>query len=235
MRARRRPGRKRRRNPGKASHAEGAANAAARGAAGPGSAAAGESGAPWWQTALTGRPSVGQAAAVVGLIGSVVGLVFLFKPDWRPQPSPVIRVVEVTAVGKPRPASYRRYLERLRLPAYDLTEQYLSRRGLLIDFRYEAEGFRGERLPIQWELVDAKTHERVMPPGADVADPTWDDAVGIEPSTNDEAAEWFVWVPSPGARGTYYVTVTIYQPREGDVEIPLADFETPQFRGSTAT
>jgi hypothetical protein len=236
MRARRRPARRRRRSPGDASRAEDAANAAARGAASRGASAdGGGSGAPWWRTALTGRPSVGQIAAVVGLIGSVVGLVFLFKPDWRPQPSPDIGVVEVTAVGKPRPASYRRYLERLRLPAYDLTEQYLSRRGLLIDFRYEADGFRGERLPIQWELVDANTNERVIPPGTELADPTWDDAVGIEPSTNDEAAEWFVWVPSPGARGTYYVTVTIYQPREGDVEIPLADFETPQFRASTAT
>lgn len=226
-RPRRAPARRRRRSGGGAAAGEAAAEAAATGSGG---AASGGGGA-WWRTALTRRPSVGQIAALVGLIGSIVGLVFLFKPDWRPEPSPDVGTLEVTAVGKPRAASFRRYLERLRLPPGDLSAEYLNRRGLLIDFRYQAEGLRDERLPIQWELVDAKTNERVVPPGTDTADATWDDAVGIEPSTNDEAAEWFVWVPSPGTRGTFYVTVTIYQPREGDVEIPLADFDTPQFAG----
>ena len=31
------------------------------------------------------RPSVGQASALVGLIGGVVALVFIFKPGWKPQ------------------------------------------------------------------------------------------------------------------------------------------------------
>lgn len=39
----------------------------------------------------------------------------------------------------------------------------------------------------------------------------------------------------PPAGRTYYVTVTLYQPRKGDVDVPLADFDTPEFAGSAAS
>jgi hypothetical protein len=174
---------------------------------------------------------VGQVAALVGLIGSIVGLVFVFKPGWKPQPPPDAGRLEITTVGKPRIATFRRYLERVRVPTYDLTREYLGRRGRLIEFRYEAVGLRGKQLPIQWEVIDAKTHDRVVSDDETGDDETWNDAVGIEPSNNDEAAKWFVWVPDQAAGREYYVTVTIYQPRKGDVDVPLADFDTAVFRG----
>jgi hypothetical protein len=175
---------------------------------------------------------VGQAAALVGLIGGVVGLVFVFKPGWKPQAAPDVGTLKITDHSITQPVTFRRYLERVRLPPGDLTEAFLRRPGLLIEFDYKAEGFRGERLPIQWELVDVKTNERVV-----VDDPAGDDAggndaVGITPSTNNETAKWFVWVPRPEAGRTYEVIVTIYQPREGDVDVPLADFDTKEFSGS---
>ena len=162
---------------------------------------------------------VGQASAVVALVGTVVGLVFVFKPGWKPEPPPDVGTLKILESSVRQPVTFGRYLERVRLPAGDLTKAYLQRRGLLIEFDYEASGFRGKRLPIQWELVDAKTNDRVA----------GDDAVAIEPSRNQEAAKWFVWVaqPKPGKR--YYVTVTIYQPRKGEVDVPLADFDTAEF------
>jgi hypothetical protein len=178
---------------------------------------------------------VGQAAALVGLIGGVVGLVFVFKPGWKPQAAPDVGTLKITDSSVTQPVTFRRYLERVRLPALDLTEAFLRRPGLLIEFDYEAAGFRDKRLPIQWELVDAKTNERVV-----VDDPAGDDAggndaVGITPSTNNETAKWFVWVPQPPAGRTYYVTVTIYQPRKGDVDVPLDDFDTRKFSVSAPT
>ena len=164
---------------------------------------------------------VGQAAGVVALIGSVVGLLFVFKPGWKPEPPPDVGTLKIVESSVRQPVTFGRYLERVRLPPLDMTKAFLQRRGLLIEFDYQAEGFRGKRLPIQWELVDAKTNDRVR----------GDDAVGITPSTNDEAAKWFVWVPAPQAGRRYYVTVTLYQPRKGDVEVPLADFDTPAFSG----
>lgn len=172
---------------------------------------------------------VGQAAAVVGLIGGIVGLLFIFKPGWKPQPPPDVGTLKIVDSSVRQPVTFGRYLERVRLPPLGVTKAYRQRRGLLIEFDYQAKGFRGKPLPIQWELADAKTNDRVV---VDDADAGGNDAVAIMPSTNDEAAKWFVWVPAPAAGRTYYVTVTIYQPRKGDVEVPLADFDTPEFSGS---
>ena len=175
---------------------------------------------------------VGQAAAVVGLVASVVGLLFVFKPGWQPKPPPDVGTLKIVDSSVRQPVTFGRYLERVRLPPMGVTEAFRRRQGLLIEFDYEAAGFRGKRLPIQWELVDAKTNDRV---GAGDDDAGGNDAVGITPSTNQEAAKWFVWVPAPKAGRTYYVTVTIYQPRKGDVDVPLADFDTRKFSGSAPT
>jgi hypothetical protein len=167
---------------------------------------------------------VGQAAGVVALIASVVGLIFVLKPGWKPEPPPDVGTLKIVDSSVRQPVTFGRYLERVRLPPMGTTRAFRQRPGLLIEFDYEASGFRGKRLPIQWELVDAKTNERVV----------GDDAVAIEPSTNEEAAKWFVWMPAPKAGRKYYVTVTIYQPRKGNVDVPLADFDTAEFSG-TAT
>jgi hypothetical protein len=167
---------------------------------------------------------VGAAAAVVGLIASVVGLVFLFKPDLQPKPAPDVGSLKIVDSDVRQPVTFGRYLERVRSSPGDVTREFLQRPGLLVEFDFVAEGFRGKRLPIQWDLVDAKTNDRV----------SGDGALGITPSTNNDAATWFVWVPAPAAGRTYYVTVTIYRPLKGEGDVPLADFDTPQFKGSAS-
>lgn len=176
---------------------------------------------------------VGQAGGIVALVASVVGLLFLFKPGWKPEAPPDVGTLRIVESSVRQPVTFGRYLERVRLPPLGLTRAFRQRQGLLIEFDYQAEGFRGKRLPIQWELVDAKTNDRVVVDGED--DASGNDAVAIVPSTNREAAKWFVWVPAPPAGRRYYVTVTIYQPRKGDVEVPLADFETAEFSGGGAS
>ncbi len=171
---------------------------------------------------------VGQAAGIVALVASVVGLLFVFKPGWQPKPPPDIGTLKIVDSSVRQPVTFGRYLERVRLPPLGVTQAFRKRPGLLIEFDYEAAGFRGKRLPIQWDLVDAKTNDRVS---VDDDDEGGNGAVAIMPSTNQEAAKWFVWVPAPEAGRRYYVTVTIYQPRKGDVEVPLADFDTAEFDG----
>ena len=175
---------------------------------------------------------VGQATGVVALVASVVGLLFVFKPGWKPEPPPDVGTLRIADSSVRQPVTFGRYLQRVRLPPLGVTRAFRQRQGLLIEFDYVAEGFRGKRLPIQWELVDAKTNDRV---GGGEDDASGNDAVAIMPSTNHEAAKWFVWVPAPAAGRRYYVTVTIYRPRQGEVDVPLADFETAEFSGSAAT
>ena len=124
-----------------------------------------------------------------------------------------------------QPVALRRYFQRLGLSPGTLAPSYLRRLGVLVEFHYELKGFRGKELPLAWELVDVKTNDAVAR----------DRAVSIKPSTNNDARKWFVWVPMPKTSRQYYVTVTVYQPHKGDVDVPLQDFDSPKFRGLART
>jgi hypothetical protein len=166
-------------------------------------------------------PTLAQIATVVGLIGGVVGLVFVFRPGWKPDAPVDVGKADITEVSVRQPVTFRRYLQRLKLAPGSLSAEQLNRLGVLIAFEAQISGFKGKELPLRWEL-------NKHPGGELVAE---DEAVSIVPSTNDEGRTWFVWAPTPRTDGRYYVTVTIYQPRQGGVDVPLEDFESPPFRG----
>jgi hypothetical protein len=170
-------------------------------------------------------PSLGQSAALVGLVGGVVGLLFVFKPGWKPAPPADVGTVDISAVRVREPVTFKRYLQRLQLPRQGLSQTQLRQLGALIEFHLHVQGFRGKELPLRWELNDAATDDLVAE----------NESVSIKPSTNDEGRKWFVWVPTPKTKRTYYVTVTLYQPRKGAVDVPLQDFDSPQFRGLATT
>ena len=90
----------------------------------------------------------------------------------------------------------------------------------MIPFHYEIIGLRGKKLPLRWELSDAKTNDLIA---------SEDSAYRLTPANNDEAADWSVWLPAPKQGRDYYVTVTIYQPKGPPYE--LKHFDSPTFKG----
>jgi hypothetical protein len=162
---------------------------------------------------------VAQAGVVVGLIAGVVGLVFVFRPGWKPKAPVDVGTATISDVRLLKPVTFKRYLQEQELPAGSLTRQQLLRPGVLVSFHYELDGFRGRQLPLRWELNETKTNTLV----------DQDQAVTITPSTNAEGRDWYVWVPQPRARRRYYVRVTLYQPEKQLV--PLEHFDTPPFMG----
>ena len=177
------------------------------------------------------RPTLGQVAAIVGVVGGIVSLVFVFKPDWRPLASPDATKLTIDdSKVSTRPATFRAYYQRLGLPLLDLDPKLAGRRGVLVEFPFEAIGLRGKTLPVHRELVDATTAEVVPDPQSGSMRYS-DDAVAIVPSTNDDARTWFVWSPVPETTGRYQVRVTIYQPRRGESDVPLDGFTSPEFGG----
>jgi hypothetical protein len=179
------------------------------------------------------RLSLAQAGALVGLVGGVVGLVFVFKPGWKPQaPADVGKLTIAKDSVEAGRAPLRRFYARTHLPIGDLTPSILRQRGELIEFHFEATGFKGKTLPIRRELIDVETGDAV--PGGTGAFDYSDESVGITLTTNNDARKWFVWSPVPKTTKRYQVTVTIYQPRKGDVDVPLDDFDTKPFRGLAA-
>lgn len=180
------------------------------------------------------RPSLAQIGAFVAVVSGIVTLVFIFKPDWRPlQSADVGKLTIMENSIRVRPASLARFYSRVHLRPQSETAAFLRQRGMLIEFSFEATGFRGKTLPIRRELIDAETNDVV--PERDTNPAYSDVSIGITPATNNDARKWFVWSPVPKTRKRYYVTVSVYQPRKGDVDVPLADFDTPTFRGRAAS
>ncbi len=167
------------------------------------------------------RPTVGQASALVGLVGGIVALVFIFKPGWKPQASPDVAKATISDTKVVQPITFKRYLQRQQLPIpTGLSTSYLARSGVMVPFHYEIIGLRGKHLPLRWELSEAASNDLIA---------SEDSAYRLTPSTNDEAADWSVWLPAPRKGRRYYVTVTIYQAKGPPYE--LKHFDSPAFPG----
>ena len=167
------------------------------------------------------RPTVGQASAVVGLVGGIIALVFIVKPGWKPQAAMDVTKATISDTKVVQPVSFKRYLQRQQLPiSPTLSSTYLARSGVMIPFHYEIIGLRGRKLPLRWELSDAATNDLID---------SEDSAFRLMPANNDEAADWSIWLPAPKKGRDYYVTVTIYQPKGPPYE--LKHFDSPRFPG----
>jgi hypothetical protein len=160
---------------------------------------------------------VAQAAAVVGLVGGVLSLVFLVRPGCKPEP-PTPPSAEISDVRVERPVTFRSYLARLRRPAGSLSEEFLARPGVLAEFRYVAEGLKGTELPLRWELIDESTGDQVGE----------DSRVSIQPRSDPERRTWFVWSELPRTGRSYHLVISLYR---GDELAPLARVATGSFAG----
>jgi hypothetical protein len=167
------------------------------------------------------RPSVGQASAVVGLIGGVVALVFIFKPGWKPQAPSDASKATITDTRVFQPVTFKRYLQRQQLPITPgLSKSFLNRSGVMVSFHYEIVGLRHKKLPLRWELSNAATNDLVAAENSTFT---------LTPANDDDAGDWSVWVPAAKKGRAYYVTVTIYQPQGPPYE--LKHFDSPSFPG----
>lgn len=161
---------------------------------------------------------VGQAGVVVGLIGGIVTLIFVFKPGWKPTAVDV-GTGTITDVRVLQPVTFGRYLQELQQPTGTLAREQLRKPGVMVTFHYQLDGFRGRAIPVRWELNELPTHRLV----------DQEQASTITPSTNAEGRDWYVWVPEPKAARRYYITVILYQPSK---QLQALDSEdTPPFIG----
>jgi hypothetical protein len=170
------------------------------------------------------RPTLGQLSAFIGLVASLVALLFIFRPGWKPQAPANASKATIGETRVFQPVSFRRYLQRQQLPiGPTLSRAYLDRRGVMVSFHYEITGLRHRKLALRWELSNVATNELVAAENS---------AYTLVPANDDDAGDWSVWVPAPKTGGTYYVTVTIYQPQGPPFE--LKHFDSPNFPGMEA-
>jgi hypothetical protein len=165
---------------------------------------------------------VGRLTALVGLISGVATLLFLFFPGLKPIHVDV-GTAAITDITVQQPVTFRRFLQEMELGPGTMSRKWLDRPGELVSFHYQLDGFKGRKIPLRWELNNAATNDLVAQ----------DQGVTIKPSTNSEGRDWYVWVPQPPVRRSYYITVTLYQPEKQLV--PLKHFDTHAFTGGGST
>jgi hypothetical protein len=162
-------------------------------------------------------------ATAVGLVTAVLGLVFLLLPQLKPAPPappPAHTAARLRTVAFEEGVTFGEYLARTDQHAGGLNAVVLRRRGVLVTFRFDIFGYKGQRLPLRWHQLDARS-------GRSIGE---QDAVTITATADRHEGDWSAWIATPRAAGPYAVVVNLMSP---DGRVPLATLRTPRFAGLT--
>jgi hypothetical protein len=88
-----------------------------------------------------------------------------------------------------------------------------------VEFDYAIAGYEGKRLPLRWQLVDARTADQVAQ----------SEDIAIKAQAMADRGTWFVWVPLPRGRARrFFVQIQLYKPAG---TVPLSRVRTARFAG----
>jgi hypothetical protein len=140
-------------------------------------------------------------ATAVGIVSSVVALVFTFRPDLQPGRSPSEQSATLGNLVADTDAPFGQYLARIDQPSGSYTARQLERRGALLDFRVTVTGFKGKHLRLKWELFADTTGRQINE----------SKAIVITPTNYKDAANWQFWIPLPHRRGPFFAVVELLE------------------------
>lgn len=161
-----------------------------------------------------------QAGVIVGLISGVVGLVFLFFPQFRPErdePTPDQSATVSGVVSNPR-TTRGQFLDYSDQPREGFTKEQLATVGASAFARVEIVGYRDKTLTLERQLVDART--------GDVVGQARD--FRVTPPADRVVHRWWDWVPLRQGRGNYVMVIKLLDERE---EAAIACGQSPPFGG----
>ena len=161
---------------------------------------------------------VKDVGAIVGVVATGVGLLFVFLPDLKPEPRPASSGAGLKLVSFDPDTSRREYLARTDQGRAGFTPEQLDRRGAFVLFGVELEGFKGKPLTLKREVIDSRSGNQISE----------ERAITITPPQNQVKRDWHYWVPLPAADGPFTIVLQLLAKGE---DAALATLETPPFRG----
>ena len=117
----------------------------------------------WLSELSTTVKAVGGVAAA---IAAIVGLVFLFFPDLRPDGTSDEGSATFSKPTVEQPVTFGQYLDRVEIPRDGYTEEDLQRPGALVGVQVTIKGYRDQALPLRWYLLDGPRDRRPAEPTA---------------------------------------------------------------------
>lgn len=167
------------------------------------------------------RPMAVVAAlgAIVTLVSSVLGLVFLLLPSLKPDPPappPAHTAVHLRRVSFDPHVSFGQSLRRQGIPSRDLDRATLAQAGALLTVHLTIIGYKGAHLPLRWQLLDVDAGRQMGQ----------EQAITITAVSQEDEGDWLVWAPTPRRPGRYAIEVALLPPKG---VAPLATFRGPRF------
>jgi hypothetical protein len=163
------------------------------------------------------RWPAGSRLAGAGLVIAVIGIFFMLWPSLRPDDTPATKAARLSNPTLDRNISFGQYLDRKKLSRKPYQPEQLARRGAYLLFDFRVQGYEGKRLPLRWQLVDARTGDQV--------DQSSD--ISIRPDADTDQASWDFWVPFPHGHRRLYVQLQLY---DEDGTVPIGRLRTAEYQ-----
>jgi hypothetical protein len=161
-----------------------------------------------------------KAGVLVGLVSGLAGLFFLFFPQYRPHESapPADQSAAITGVVLNPHTTRGQYLDYSDQSKLGFTKQQLAVVGASAFARVEIVGYRGKRLTLARQLVDARTGD-VIGQARDFR---------VTPPADKVVHRWWDWVPLRPGRGSYVMVIKLLDEQE---QSSIACGQTATFGG----
>jgi hypothetical protein len=168
------------------------------------------------------RPWKARPVWVALPIAMLLGVGLLLWPSLKPQGAPSTKAAALKNLTLDRNISFGQYLDRKELSRASYGAAQLQRRGAFVSFDFTITGYKGKRLPLRWQLIDARTGDQ-LEQSRDV---------GITPDAQTDQGSWDVWVPVPSGTGRrFFVQLQLYDDRG---TVPIGRQRTATFGPPTA-
>jgi hypothetical protein len=136
----------------------------------------------------------------------------------KPQDPPATKAARLSKLTLDRDITFGQYLDRKQISRKPYRAAVLARRGAYVAFDFRVEGYKGKRLPLRWQLMDARTSDQ-LDQSRDIA---------IKPDATTDQGTWDVWVPLPRGDRRFYVEVQLYDDKG---LVPIGRLRTKRFPG----
>jgi hypothetical protein len=161
---------------------------------------------------IPGARLIGAVAAVA----VVAAALFALWPLLKPEDTPPTKAARLSGLTLDRDLRFDQYLDRKGLSRAPYRPARLARHGAYVTFLFRIEGYRHKRLPLRWQLFDARTGDQL--------DQSRDYA--ITPAANTDQGNWDFWVPLPRGHKRFSIQVQLY---DNAGLVPIGQVQTKRF------
>lgn len=158
-------------------------------------------------------------SAAVAFATTVTGLIFGLWPALRPEVPPATKGATLSNTTVDH-ITFGQYLDRAAKSRSGYRRAQLDRLGVLVSFDVDIKGYRNKRLPLQWQLIDARTGDQIA---------RWPDHF-LTPEATEDQGRWPIWVAVPrGHARRFFVEVQLLDDRG---LVPLGHIRSHRFSGT---